>query len=49
MEVITHQRRIYRNTEEELAELEAEFAEEEKKKKTKRNFIRIKLSDVEDE
>ena len=49
MEVIPHQRRIYRNPEEELAELEAEFAEEEKKKKTKRNFIRIDFSDVGDE
>ena len=49
MEVIPHQRRVYRNPEEELAELEAEFAEEEKKKKKKRNFIRIDFSDVGDE
>ena len=48
MEVIPR-RRIYRNPEEELAELEEEFAEEEKKKKTKRNFIRIDFSDVGDE
>ena len=48
MEMIPR-RRIYRNPEEELAELEAEFAEEEKKKKTKRNFIRIDFSDVGDE
>ena len=49
MEVIPRQRKIYRNPEEELAELEAEFAEEEKKKKVKRNFIRIDFSDVGDE
>ena len=49
MEVIPRQRKIYRNPEEELAELEAEFAEEEKKKKQKKNFIRIDFSDVGDE
>ena len=41
VEVIPRQRKIYRDPEEELAELEAEFAEEEKKRNTKRNFIRI--------
>ena len=49
VEVIPRQKKIYRNPEEELAELEAEFAEEEKKKKVKRNFIRIDFSDVGDE
>ena len=49
MEVIPRQRKIYRNPEEELAELEAEFAEEEKKKNQKKNFIRIDFSDVGDE
>ena len=49
VEVIPRQKKIYRNPEEELAELEAEFAEEEKKKKFKRNFIRIDFSDVGDE
>ena len=49
VEMIPRQRKIYRNPEEELAELEAEFAEEEKKKNKKRNFIRIDFSDVGDE
>ena len=49
MEVIPKKMKIYRNPEEELAELEAEFAEEEKKKKIKRNFVRIDFSDVGDE
>ena len=49
MEVIPRKRKIYRNQEEELAELEAEFAEEEKKRKVKKNFIRIDFSDVGDE
>ena len=49
VEVMPRQKKIYRNPEEELAELEAEFAEEEKKKKFKRNFIRIDFSDVGDE
>jgi len=49
VEMIQRQRKIYRNPEEELAELEAEFAEEEKKKNKKRNFIRIDFSDVGDE
>ena len=49
MEEIPRKRKIYRNPEEELAELEAEFAEEEKKKKVKKNFIRIDFSDVGDE
>ena len=49
VEVIPRPKKIYRNPEEELAELEAEFAEEEKKKKVKRNFIRIDFSDVGDE
>ena len=48
MEIIP-KRKIYRNPEEELAELEKELAEEEKKKKVKRNFIRIDFSDVGDE
>ena len=49
VEMIPRQRKIYRNPEEELAELEAEFAEEEKKKNKKRNFTRIDFSDVGDE
>ena len=49
VEMIPRQRKIYRNPEEELAELEAEFAEEENKKNKKRNFIRIDFSDVGDE
>ena len=49
VEMIPRQRKIYRNPEEELAELEAEFAEEEKKNNKKRNFIRIDFSDVGDE
>ena len=49
VEVMPRQKKLYRNPEEELAELEAEFAEEEKKKKIKRNFIRIDFSDVGDE
>ena len=49
VEMIPRQRKIYRNPEEELVELEAEFAEEEKKKNKKRNFIRIDFSDVGDE
>ena len=49
VEVMPRQKKIYLNPEEELAELEAEFAEEEKKKKIKRNFIRIDFSDVGDE
>ena len=49
VEMIPRQRKIYRNPEEELAELEAEFAEEERKKNKKRNFIRIDFSDVGDE
>ena len=42
-------RRKYRNPEEELAELEAEFAEEEKELNAKRNFTRIDFSGVGDE
>ena len=49
MEVIPRKTKLYRNPEEELAELEAEFAEEEKKRKPKRNMIRIDFSDVGDE
>ena len=49
VEVIPRKRKIYRDPEEELAELEAEFAEEEKKRNTKRNFIRLDFSDVGDE
>jgi hypothetical protein len=49
VEVISRKRKIYRDPEEELAELEAEFAEEEKKRNTKRNFIRLDFSDVGDE
>ena len=48
MEIIP-KRKIYRNPEEELAELEKELAEEEKEKKVKRNFIRSDFSDVGDE
>ena len=39
----------YKNPEEELAELEAEFAEEEKEKNAKRNFTRIDFSGAGDE
>ena len=39
----------YKNPEEELAELEAEFAEEEKAKNAKRNFTRIDFSGAGDE
>ena len=39
----------YKKPEEELAELEAEFAEEEKKENEKRNFTRIDFSGVGDE
>ena len=39
-------RRKYRKPEEELAELEAEFAEEEKELNAKRNFTRIDFSIV---
>ena len=49
VEMIPRQRKIYRNPEEELAELEAEFAEEEKKNNKNRKFIRIDFSDVGDE
>ena len=49
VEMIPRKRKLYRNPEEELADLEAEFAEEEKKRKTKKNFIRLDFSDVGDE
>ena len=39
----------YKNPEEELAELEAEFAEEEKEKNARRNFTRIDFSGAGDE
>ena len=49
MEVIKPSKKLYRNPEEELAELEAEFEEEEKKRNSKRNFTRIDFSGVGDE
>ncbi len=49
VEMPRNNRKKYRNPEEELAELEAEFAEEEKEKNAKRNFTRIDFSGVGDE
>ena len=48
-EMIPNKKKKYRNPEEELAELEAEFAEEEKEMNSKRNFNRIDFSGVGDE
>ena len=49
VEMPRNNRKKYRNPEEELAELEAEFAEEEKEKNSKRNFTRIDFSGIGDE
>ena len=48
-EMIPNTKKKYRNPEEELAELEAEFAEEEKEMNAKKNFNRIDFSGVGDE
>ena len=49
VEMPKNKKQIYKNPEEELAELEAEFAEEEKEKNSKKNFTRIDFSGVGDE
>ena len=49
MEMPRNSKFKYKKPEEELAELEAEFAEEEKKENEKRNFTRIDFSGVGDE
>ncbi len=49
VEMINKTKFKYKNPEEELAELEAEFAEEEKAKNAKRNFTRIDFSGAGDE
>jgi hypothetical protein len=49
MEMIRTKKNYYKSPEEELAELEAEFAEEEKERLSKRNFKRIDFSGCGDE
>ncbi len=49
MEMIRTTKKYYKSPEEELAELEAEFAEEEKERMSKRNFNRIDFSGYGDE
>ena len=49
VEMPRNNRKKYRNPEEELEELDAAFAEEEKEKNSKRNFTRIDFSGIGDE